>query len=286
MVENVRGDVSLHHAPVGIGCDRSHGDGGLIVWKPGGSVEEGCAVHCAERLGQPLGVARGRGRRLELAARVESEGAGGGVAAGAGVVVEAVLVGAAVVVDDRRAQMETVAERRSADAARHGVNRFDAGAAPVRQAGSLAVLAQLVHQRRINPPCLIGGLSRIRILDARAGLLDHVSHAGARPWPHAEEDIVHIAQRVEPQHGRVNPTVHGNIGRTQRAGCADRGHAAALAPQCGRRGRLGRSRLFGRDWTGRQKKNSRQQSCALEDSSHRPAFTQFHTHHSITHSPG
>ena len=269
MVEHVRGDEGLHHAPVGECGDRSHGDGGLVV-------AEGRAVHRTERLGQSPGVAASRRSGLELAARVESEAAGRGVAAGAGVVVEAVLVGTAVVVDDRRAEMEAVVQRRSADAANHAVNRFDAAAAPVRQAGALAVLAQFVHQRLVNLLRLIGGRARIRVLNARARRLDHVPHARARPRPHAEKDIVHIAQRVEPQYGRVNPTVHRNVGRTQRTGRADGGHAAALARLSG---------ALGRDGTGRQKEKSSQQRRALHNSSRATTFAQIHTPHSITRLP-
>ena len=72
------------------------------------------------------GVARGGGRALKLAARVDQEAAGGCIAAGAGVVVEAVLIGAAVVVDDGRAEVKAVVERRAADGAGNGVYRLDA----------------------------------------------------------------------------------------------------------------------------------------------------------------
>lgn len=77
------------------------------------------ALKIGKRLGQRGGVAGGRGRSLEFTAHIENEATGGGVAAGAGVVVKAVFVRATVVVDDRRAQMEAVAQGGAADAASH-----------------------------------------------------------------------------------------------------------------------------------------------------------------------
>ena len=56
---------------------------------------------------------------MELAAHIKSKPAGDGIAAGAGVVVESALVGTAVVVDDRRAEMEAVAQGSAADATSH-----------------------------------------------------------------------------------------------------------------------------------------------------------------------
>ena len=103
----------------------------------------------------------------------------------------------------------------------------------VRQAGALHVVTQLVHQRIVNSPGLVGGRSGIRILDAGTGVFEHVAHAGARPRPHAEKNIVHKAQRVKPQHGWIDPAIDRDIRRTERGGLAiDRG--AIFSRECSR----------------------------------------------------
>ena len=38
-----------------------------------------------------------------------------------------------------------------------------------------------------------------------------MQRAAPRIWPHREVRSIHIAQRVEPQHRRIHPTVHRNI---------------------------------------------------------------------------
>ncbi len=134
----------------------------------GGGIDIDRVVHRRKRLGQCLGVAGGRGRCLKLAARIEHEPAGCGIAAGAGVVIESALVGAAVVVDDGRAQMIAVAQGRAADAADYGVNRLDAGFALERHAGPRHLVAQFVHQRIVDLLGLVGGRSGIGVLDASA----------------------------------------------------------------------------------------------------------------------
>jgi hypothetical protein len=65
------------------------------------------------------------------------------------------------------------------------------GVALARQAWSLGVVVEFLHQRVVDALGFVCGRSGIRILDSRPGLLDHVAHAGARPRPHAEKDIVH-----------------------------------------------------------------------------------------------
>jgi drug/metabolite transporter superfamily protein YnfA len=61
---------------------------------------------------------------VKLAAHVQQKPAYGRVTADAGVIIEAALVWTTVVVDDRRAEVIAVAERRTADAARNGVDRL------------------------------------------------------------------------------------------------------------------------------------------------------------------
>jgi len=121
MVEQMRGNESLHHSPVGGAGNRPHRDGGLVIGDAG-RIKKGGGVNCAERVGQPLGVAGGRGRGLELAAHVEYEAPGYGITAGAGVVVEAVFVGPAIVVNDGRAKMIAVVQGRSANCPGHAVD--------------------------------------------------------------------------------------------------------------------------------------------------------------------
>ena len=87
---------------------------------------------------------------MELAAHIESKPAGGGIAAGAGVVIEAVLVGTAVVVDDGRAEMEAVTQGCAADGAGHGVERFDMLAVLLRQALHPGVVVQKMDQSGVD----------------------------------------------------------------------------------------------------------------------------------------
>jgi NAD(P)-dependent dehydrogenase (short-subunit alcohol dehydrogenase family) len=130
----------------------------------------------------------------------------------------------------------------------------------VRQAGALAVVAQFAHQRIVDALSLVGGRSGIRVLYARAGLLDHVAHAGARPRAHAEKDIVHVAERVEPQHGRIDPAIDRNVGRTEHG-------------------------LLSSDRNRWSRRKRRQQHRAGEKSSLEPTYTQIHIPHFITGLP-
>jgi len=223
---------------------------------------------------------------LELAAHIESKPAGSGIAAGAGVVVESVLVRPPVVVDDRRAEMKAVAQRRTADGARNGVDRLDAGVALVRQAGALGVVAQFMHQRIVNILCLVCGRSSIRVLNTGAGLLDHVAHAGAGPRTNAEKDIVHKAERVKAQHSRIDPAIDRNVGGTERGGIANLSRTTRIASRLSRtlgRSNLGGSRLFSRDWVGGHQKKSCQHGCALDNRSYGRISVHVHTH--LSYSP-
>jgi hypothetical protein len=116
VVEDVRGNISFNESPIGSCGDRPHRDCRLwkvIIRQLGSGISIGSAVNRAERLGKCLRVPSGRGRALELAAYIEGKPAGSSIAAGAGVVVESALVGAAVVVNDGRAEVEAVAQRRA-----------------------------------------------------------------------------------------------------------------------------------------------------------------------------
>jgi len=116
-----------------------------------------------------------------------------------------------------------------------------------------------MHQRVVDALSLVRGCSRIRILDARTGLFHHAAHAGPGPRPHAEEDIVHKAQRVKPQHGRIDPAIDRDVRRAERGGHAGRHSAGAFpTPQPGaaRLGGRSRSGIFGRKRNGRQKTKS------------------------------
>ena len=88
--------------------------------------------------------------------------------------------------------MIAVAQGRAADAADHGVDRLDVGVALERRRGR-HVVAQLVHQRVVDVLGLVGQRLRDRVLDARAGLFQHVADAGAGPGAHAQKDVVHKA---------------------------------------------------------------------------------------------
>ena len=152
MVEIVGGGVGLHDAAGGLGGDGTDRNSGELAERDGnGGVDEGGRlVVDREGLCKGCGVPRPGGRGLELATDIDQEAAGGGVTAGAGVVIESGLVGAAVVVDDRRAEVEAVAQRGAADAALHGVDRLDAGVTFMGAAGALLVGLQLVLERLVD----------------------------------------------------------------------------------------------------------------------------------------
>ena len=63
-------------------------------------------------------------------------------------------------------------------------------------------------------------------------LLPACAPAGAGPWPHAKIDGIHKSQRVEPQHGRINPTVDRNVRRAQRGWHADKCRPAESRSNC------------------------------------------------------
>jgi len=89
---------------------------------------------------------------------------------------------------------------------------------------------------------------------------------GARPGAHSEKDIVHVAKRVKPQHGWIDPAIDRNVGRTER----------------GRRaGRRNGGRLCGKG-ASRQQGKQRQQRRAGENSCLEVTFTRTHIPHFIT----
>ena len=160
-----------------------------------------------ERLSQRGRVAGGRGSSLELATHMKQKPACRGVSADARIIIEAVLVRTAVVVDDGRAEMIAVAQRRAADAARHGVDRLHPHFILRDRTRVLSIVAQLARQCLVNPLRLVRGGACIIVFDAAAHLVEHVVYARARPRAHAQVDRIHKAQGVKTQHGRIDPTV-------------------------------------------------------------------------------
>ena len=126
---------------------------------------------------------------MKLAAHMEQKPAGGCVAADARVVIEAALIRAAVVVDDGRAEMIAIAQRRAADAARHGVDRLHTHMLLRGLTGGLRIEAQLAGQCRVNPRRFVRGGACIIVFDAAAHLVEHVVYAGSRPRAHAQETV-------------------------------------------------------------------------------------------------
>ena len=177
--------------------------------------------------------------------------------------------------------MIAVAQGRAADAADHGVSRLDAGVAPVRQAGALGVVAQFAHQRVVDVLSLVGGRPRIRVLDAGAGLLEHVAHAGAGPRAHTEKDIVHKAKRIEPQHGRIDPAIDRDIGRTEHGRFADGLGAAGIAAR-----RPGAARFLGGEWIGGHQEKSCQHRYTLDNRRDGQTSAHVHTHTLSSGCPG
>ena len=161
VIEKVRRDVGLKNAAACDGADGSHGNGGLVIGKTGCGVDE---RHCRRRLesvcASGRGVAGSGWRYLKLAARVEQEATGGCVAAGSGVVVESVLVGTAVVVDDGLAEVKAVVERSAGDGARSGVDGLNARLAPEDAAGALHVGVKFAIERFVDLLRLVCGWRR------------------------------------------------------------------------------------------------------------------------------
>ncbi len=80
----------------------------------------------------------------------------------------------------------------------------------MHQAGAGHVVAEFVHERVVDVLGLVGGGPGIGIVDAGSGRFEHVADAGPSPGAKPEEDIVHKAHRVEPQHRRINPAIDRN----------------------------------------------------------------------------
>ncbi len=206
--------------------------------------------------------------------------------------------------------MKAVAERRAADGARHGVDRLNARIALMHQAGALHIVAQCVNQRLINILRFVRGWTSIRVLDARAGLFQHVVHARTRPWAHPQICAIHKSKREKTKNCRINPTVDRNVRRIEKRGFADRRRTAgiAVAPlplPCCRRSSICRfsrsrsgiglsrrslcsrslsrcgSRLFGRHCARGQQQKAGQPCRAENHRSFGPSAVHIHT---LTHS--
>ena len=153
VVEQAVGGVSLDKAPI-VDCgNRALGDCGLDIRAARGWIvgdRKGAYILIRQRLGQCVRVAGGRGSFVKLATHMDQKPARGSVAADSGVVIEAVLVRTAVVIDDGRAEMIAVAQRRAADAARQGVDRLHPQSICRGQTLVLSVIAQLAAQRPVD----------------------------------------------------------------------------------------------------------------------------------------
>src|ERR1700733_1356083 len=131
---------------------------------------------------------------LIYSAEIERKSAGFGACFEATVVVEAFLIGAAVVVDDGLAEVEAVAERRSADAAQVCIDAIELRMCGVFAAYSLFVGFELLAQRKED----LEGLLVIGVgIDLVARLLQHVHDTEAGPRPQVEVGGIDITQRVE-----------------------------------------------------------------------------------------
>src|ERR1039458_1522626 len=54
------------------------------------------------------------------------------------------------------------------------------------------------------------------------GFVDHV-YLNMRPWTHVEINMIYESQRIEPEHGWIDPTVDGNVRGPQLGRITDRG---------------------------------------------------------------
>jgi len=127
VVEQAVGGVRLKESPIRDCGNGPLGDRGLDIRAARGRIVGNRIVAyilICQCLGQCVRVAGGRGRLVILATHMQQKPARGRVAADARVIIEAALIRTAVVVDDGRAKMIAVAQRCTADAACHGVDRL------------------------------------------------------------------------------------------------------------------------------------------------------------------
>src|SRR5208282_1498634 len=144
----------------------------------------------------------------------------------AGIVIEAAFVRPAVIIDNRLAQMKTVAQRRAADTAKFGVGAFHLDLRWRLACAAIDVGPEFAHQRYIDRPRLIVLCIG---LDSVGAELEHVSNADASPWPHAEVSGVGVTERVQAIESRVDPVVDRYVNR---ALCIDFGHGC-IEPDIG-----------------------------------------------------
>ena len=122
MMENVCRDIGFENAGMDCRIDWAQRNGHLMVGLACVGIDEWYAIDFGESLRKRRRVACGRRSRLELAARVNKEAAGRCISANTRVVVESVLIGTTVVVNDGLAEMKAVVERSAGDAERGGVD--------------------------------------------------------------------------------------------------------------------------------------------------------------------
>ncbi len=212
-MENVGRDVGFEEAGMCCCVNGPQRNRRLVVGLAGVRIDECYGVDAGEDPRKIWRVAGGGRRRLKLTACIDKKAASGGVSANARVAVESVLVGAAVVVDDRLAEVIAVVERSAADAAEGSVDGLNACRAFEVAARSRCIRVKLAIERFVDFLCLVqcrvGGV--LRVINARAGLLEHMVETGAGPWAHIEKDIVNIAEAVEPEDCLIDPAVDRDV---------------------------------------------------------------------------
>ena len=70
---------------------------------------------------------------------------------------------------------------------------------------------QLTIQRIVQFPRLVRDRPFVRILDFGVRVFQHVAQTGARPRTEAQKSMIQKAQRIQPQHGRIDPTIYRNV---------------------------------------------------------------------------
>ena len=226
VVEVVRRSVRFEDSSLSGGGDGSLRDGGLNVGLAGGRIDgnrQELYIDICQRLAQRGRVAGGRRRALELSADINEEAAGRGIAAGAGVVVEAVFVGPAIIVDNGGTKMEAVAKGCAADAAGYRVDRLDARAALMSEARAPDIVLQFFDERVVGLLGFIGDRAGIGVLDSRAGFLEHALDAGPGPGAHSEVDGIYKAERIKAENGGIDPTIDRDKGGIEDGGLAHSG---------------------------------------------------------------
>lgn len=118
----------------------------------------------------------------------------------------------------------------------------------MRPAGAFHIRAQLPAHRFVDCLRLVGGgvMIGVGLFKAGGGLFEHVFHAGAGPGPKPKKSRIHIPQRIQSPHGRIDPAIHGNIGRAENGRVAypggNRGIFRSVGRSCRRGGDLRRKK--------------------------------------------